>query len=127
MRHAGELPPKCPVEMRMIVAVQIGPNGGVRIQVGSTANVFQNCSPTVRQNNGFLLEPVLHLREGMPDEFLIESGKVGFHGKARGFTGGGVVTGDLGGQLSNNCFRSAKLCPAVTLNLRRAESRATVG
>jgi hypothetical protein len=77
--HLFQLLSESAVEMRMIVAVQIGPNGGIRVQVSSAMDILQDRSSTTRQDYWLLPEPILHLRKRVPDVFLIKSGKVGFH------------------------------------------------
>jgi hypothetical protein len=67
-----QLPGNSAIKVRMIMSVQIRPDGGVRIEVRSTANVAKHRATTAGDDDGFASEPFAHLREGMPDEAVIE-------------------------------------------------------
>src|SRR5580698_4985690 len=56
----------------MIVPVQIGPNGGVGVEKFAPASVAQDGALAGRDDNRLAPQPVAHLREGMPDVFLVE-------------------------------------------------------
>ena len=64
------------VEFRMVVAVQIGPDGGIGIEIFAAMNIFDDCAFAADDDNWFGLEPIAHLREGMPDEAVIELGEL---------------------------------------------------
>ncbi len=63
----------------MIVAVQVGPDGRVGIQIFAPANITQHCTLAGRDDNRLVLEPVAHLRERMPDKLAVELGEL-IHG-----------------------------------------------
>ena len=56
----------------MIVAVKIGPDGGVGVEILAAMDVLQHGSPALRDNDWLYLQPVLHLGEGMPDKLMVE-------------------------------------------------------
>ena len=60
------------VDFRMAVAVQIGPDGGIGVQVFVAFCVAQGCALSVNNNNRLPLEPVAHLRERVPEILLIQ-------------------------------------------------------
>lgn len=57
------------------MAVQIGPDGGIGVQVFLAVNIAQHGAFARRNNNGLAFEPVTHLGERMPDMGVIELGK----------------------------------------------------
>ena len=56
----------------MIVAVQIGPDGGIGVEIFAALNVAQHRALARHDHNRLAPQPVAHLRERMPDELLIE-------------------------------------------------------
>ena len=59
----------------MIMAVKIGPDGGVGVEILAAMDILQHRSPAPRDHDGFTLQPVLHLRERMPEVAMIQLGK----------------------------------------------------
>src|SRR5580700_10264688 len=56
------------------MAMDVGPDGGIAIQVPSAEAVFQPCSPSRDQNQRSVVgrNPIPHLGERMPDMSLVE-------------------------------------------------------
>jgi len=55
----------------MIMSVQIGPDGGIGVEIFAALGVAKHCAPAAQDDDRIVPEPVAHLREGMPDVFLI--------------------------------------------------------
>ena len=70
-----ELPADGGVDFRMIMAVQIGPDGGIGIEIFLAVNIFQPGTLAGLNEDGFVFEPVAHLGKRMPDVGLIELGE----------------------------------------------------
>ena len=66
------LAPDCGVEFRVMMPVQVGPDGGVSVKVFASADVFQNRAMAADKDDGFAFQPVPHLGEGMPEIFVIQ-------------------------------------------------------
>ena len=60
----------------MIVPVQVGPDGGVGIKILAAVHIVQHRAGAVRDDNRLARQPVLHLRERMPDVAVIEFGQL---------------------------------------------------
>jgi len=60
----------------VIVAVQIRPNRRIRIEIFTSANVAQNRAVARDNDHRLALQPVAHLREGMPDELMVKFGEL---------------------------------------------------
>jgi hypothetical protein len=60
----------------MVMAVEVGPNGGVGIEIFAAANVAQNRAAPGSDDDGLAFEPVAHLGEGMPDVLMVEPGEL---------------------------------------------------
>ena len=52
----------------MIVAVQIGPDGGVGVEIFPAVHIAQHRAFACNDDNRLALQPVAHLRERMPDD-----------------------------------------------------------
>lgn len=60
------------VELGMVVAVKIGPNGSVGVQVLSALHIAQH-RPLARRDYDWLTrQPITHLGEGMPEIAMIQ-------------------------------------------------------
>ena len=66
MSDLAQLTLNRPVDPRMPVSVQIGPDGSIGIQVGSTVNILQHRPFTCGDDDGLAFGPVRHLGERMP-------------------------------------------------------------
>src|SRR4051812_7961993 len=110
----------------MVVAVQVGPDGGVCIQVCAPARIAECRTFPARDDNRLALQPIAHLRERMPHITAIEFGQL-VHGLGQ--------TSGLLGQVSSSKLPKAfpavstsfAVCFAVSVTRRRACPRATVG
>ena len=80
MGDALELAAEGGVDFGMPVAVQVGPDGGVGIQVAAAVNIREPGALAGGDDDGFRAEPVAHLRERMPDVAVIKLGE-GVHFK----------------------------------------------
>lgn len=60
------------VYFRMVVAVEIRPDGRVCVEVGAAVDIAQHRAFAFDKDDGLGLEPVTHLRERMPDVTMIE-------------------------------------------------------
>ena len=67
-----ELTPDGGVELWVIMPVQIGPDGGVGIQVFASMDVFQGRALAANQHDGLAFQPVPHLGEGVPEIFVVQ-------------------------------------------------------
>ena len=63
------------IDLRMLMTVQIRPDRGVRVEIFLPARIFQHRAPAFHDDDRLVLKPVPHLRERMPDEFVIEFGE----------------------------------------------------
>src|SRR5437868_2595097 len=64
------------IDLRVSMPVQVGPDGGIGIDVLTAVNIPQHCAPARRNDDGLPLEPVSHLGERVPDMPVIELGKL---------------------------------------------------
>ena len=76
MRNLFELLLDCRVDLGMIVAVQIRPDGRIRVEIFAPLNVAQTRALARDNDHRFALQPVTHLGEGMPDELVIKFGEL---------------------------------------------------
>ena len=60
------------VYFRMIVAVEIRPDGRVCVEVIAAVDVAHHCAFAFDKDDGFGLQPFTHLRKRMPDVAMIE-------------------------------------------------------
>ena len=60
------------VDFWMIMAMEIGPDRGVRIQIAAAFHIAQDGSVSGNDYDRFALQPIAHLREGMPQEPVIQ-------------------------------------------------------
>ena len=76
MRYPFQLVPDCLVQDRMIVTVDIRPDGRIAVQVASAKAVFEPCAASGGQNKRLVpgRNPVCHLREWVPDVGFVEFG-----------------------------------------------------
>jgi hypothetical protein len=56
----------------MIVTVQVRPDGRIRVEIFPSVSVAQNRALARDNDQGFMVQPVAHLGERMPDELAIE-------------------------------------------------------
>src|ERR1700726_3211958 len=75
MGHFLQFLPNRPVQGRMTMPMDVGPDGGVAIQVASADTIFQPRSLSGNQHQRLVIGqyPVTHLRERMPNVRLIKS------------------------------------------------------
>src|SRR2546425_5864064 len=105
----------------MIVPVQIGPNGGIGIEIFATAQITKYCALSGNDDDRLAIKPVAHLRERVPEIRMIKLGER-MHGADQR-------------QISNlrletavtSWLTSAAACAALTVKRKRACPRATVG
>jgi hypothetical protein len=69
----------------MAVAVKVCPDGGVCVQIGTAAMIPEDGSLPACDDDWLRFEPILHLRERMPDIFLVELGEFPHGGDGMGF------------------------------------------
>lgn len=60
------------VELRMRMAVEVCPNGGVRVEVLIAADIAKDRPLAGRNHDRLAFEPILHLCEWMPDVTMIQ-------------------------------------------------------
>src|SRR5215510_12019751 len=56
----------------MIMAVQVGPNGRIGIEIFPAFHIAQHRPLPFHNHNRFALEPIAHLRERMPEITVIQ-------------------------------------------------------
>ena len=61
------------VELRMIVPMEVRPDGGIGIEILSSVDIPQDRALARHDDHGLAPQPVPHLREGMPDVCVIEA------------------------------------------------------
>src|SRR5689334_11913765 len=64
------------VDPGMIVAMEVGPNGGIGVEIFAAFSIGENRAFAGSDDDGRMLEPIAHLGEGMPDVFMVEFGGV---------------------------------------------------
>ena len=76
MRYLFQLVTDCLVQDRMIVAMDIRPDGRITVQIASAEAVFEPRAATGDQNSRLVFgrNPVCHLCERMPDVGFVEFG-----------------------------------------------------
>ena len=72
MGDFAQLPLNGGVDFRVIMPVKIGPNGRVGVDVLPSAHVPKQRALPALDDQRFALEPVAHLREGMPQMPLVK-------------------------------------------------------
>ncbi len=75
MRDFFQLPRDRGVDGRVVVAVQVGPDRGVGIEIFPAARVLQDRPVAARDDDRFTFQPVAHLRERMPEVMVVELGE----------------------------------------------------
>ena len=112
----------------MIVAVQIGPDGGIRVEILTPARISQNRSAPGHDYNRLAREPIFHLGERVPNELMIEPGQF-MHAEGLAQRWNRAERNQLSfprRRATSSCTSSA-VCAAVTVTRNRAFARATVG
>src|SRR5205085_786249 len=61
---------------RMIVAMQVGPDGGIGIEILSSIGGLQERPFSPDDDDRLAAQPVTHLRERMPNELLIKLSEI---------------------------------------------------
>ena len=56
----------------MVMAMQIGPNGSVGIEVFASVSVLQPRAPSAHDDDRLAPEPIAHLGERMPEMLVIK-------------------------------------------------------
>lgn len=74
MGDALELPMDCGIEARVVMSVDVGPDGGVTVEVGVTVLVGDAAALARDDGEGLRFEPVPHVGERMPDELAVPVG-----------------------------------------------------
>ncbi len=72
MRDFLKLLPDCPVEFGAPVAVHVYPYGAYTVEVPAAPDVFYETVSAFYDNEWIVLEPVLHLGEGVPYVAVVE-------------------------------------------------------
>ena len=75
MRDFSELPPDGGIDFVMIVAVQVGPDGRVGVEIFPAMNVAEHRSVAPGNHHRLTRHPVAHLRERVPDVLPIQFDK----------------------------------------------------
>jgi hypothetical protein len=119
MRHVLQLLGDRPIQHWMAMAMDVGPDGRVGIEVPSAVTVFQPCSLAGDQHQWLVLgrNPISHRRERMPDVGLVELDE-GFGGVSHGVEverSGGVSTQAL----KHSSTQALKHSIAPSLHQRR--------
>src|SRR4051812_48662265 len=60
------------IDPRMIMPVEISPNGRIGIQIFLPVSIPQNRAIARSNDNRLALQPIAHLRERMPDIFMVK-------------------------------------------------------
>src|SRR5262249_15455908 len=68
------------VDPGMVMAVQIGPDGGIGVEIFAVVNIAEDGPLPFQDHNRLTLEPVAHLGERMPDVAVVELGEA-VHGE----------------------------------------------
>src|SRR5262252_6409118 len=112
----------------MVMAVEIRPDRGVRIEVLPAIYVAQHCSMTFNNEDRLPLQPILHLRKRMPDISPVEFSQT-VHGQRAAGKAFGVLRAPFRAVCSAlaTLAMSSDVCAAVTVSRSRAWPRATVG
>src|SRR6266566_1579952 len=105
----------------MIVPVQIGPDGGIAVEIFATSHITEYCALSGNNDDRLAIEPFAHLRERVPKVRAVELGE--------------RMHGAVQRQISNlrletaatSWLTSAAACAALTVKRNRACPRATVG
>ena len=121
MRDFLQLPCDGRVDFRMPVTVEICPDGSVGVEKLTAFHVAQHRAFAAGDDNRLALEPVAHLRERMPDEFLVEAGEF-VHDDFKL-----EISGFKSARAHASSDTSAPECAAVSVTRSRAAPRATVG
>ena len=72
MGNLLQLPRDGGVDFRVLMAVEIGPDAGVRVEIFAAVCIAEHGALAGRDEDRLALEPVAHLREGMPDVGVVE-------------------------------------------------------
>ena len=60
----------------MVVAVQIGPDGGIAVEILATARIPEDCALSGNDDDRLAIEPVAHLSERVPEVRVVELGEL---------------------------------------------------
>src|SRR5581483_11611394 len=100
----------------MRVAVKVGPDRGVRVEILASVHVAQHRAASGDDHDRLALEPVAHLGERMPDVLVIEAGE-GVHWR--------LAIGDWRfASAASKAATSFAECAADSVTLSRAAPRA---
>ena len=72
----SKLPPDGGVDFRMVVPVQIRPDGGIGIEILTAVRIPQHCAAPLHDEDRLALQPIPHLGEWVPDVSVIEFGQL---------------------------------------------------
>ena len=98
----------------MIVPVQIGPDGGIAVEIFATSHITEYCPLSGNDNDRLAIEPVAHLRERVPEVRVVKVGER-MHG-----AGHGQISGLRWDRAATNWLTSAAACAALTVTRNRA-------
>src|SRR5262249_47547735 len=116
---AAQLPADGGVDRRLAMAMEVGPDRGVCIEVFPAARVAKQRPFALGDDDRPALDPIAHLRERVPDKLAIKPGKV--------HRSNASAPRPTARNASANCSMSELVCAAETVRRRRALPRATVG
>src|SRR4029077_13294417 len=73
MRNPIKLTTDCRINVRVIVPMNVRPNGGISIDVFATSAVTQHCPVAFGQNQWLMLRgaPLTHVSKRVPDKSLV--------------------------------------------------------
>src|SRR5438045_5711753 len=63
------------IDFWMAVAVQVGPDRGIRVEILATIDIAQDGACAGCDNDRLLFKPIRHLRKRVPDVAMIELGQ----------------------------------------------------
>ena len=74
MRNLAQLSLDGRIDLWMAMAVEVRPDRRIAIEVLPPLCISQHGSPALNDHDRLMLQPILHLREGMPNVLMIELG-----------------------------------------------------
>src|SRR5437867_7562403 len=104
----------------MIVPVQIGPDGGIAVEIFATAHVPEHCALSGNDEDRLAIEPVAHLRERVPEIRVVELSGL-MHAAAQGQNS--ILSLEKG---ATSWLTSAAARSELTVERNRGCQRATV-
>ena len=113
MRDFFKLPRNRRVDFRVIMSMQICPDGRIGVEIFTAFHVAQHRAFAGRDDNRLASQPVTHLCKWMPDKFAVELGELVHAFKVF--------------NAAFNPSTSLAVCAAVKVTRKRAAPRATVG